>query len=374
MIRLLHLADVHLGASMSSFGDLAGERREAVLKAFRGLPDRAREEEVHAVLVAGDLFDGPSPGSRILAAVAETFARLVEAGFPVLVVPGNHDSATLHPNPWGESLGGAHVFLGPAFERQSLDTPGGPLHVYGAAYDHARQPDPLSTWRRAEEPGAHVVLLHGSVPFSPHWETGGNALSLPIEALARLDCDYVALGDYHSQIGPDAFDGGAVPACYAGSFAAVDLTETGPRGYAVVEVEPGAAPVVRHRSVPVPRVQDLGEIDVGGCADHDAVIDRIAARVEDGAIPVLRLTGVPDFPLDEELLRGRLVERYGHVQLDDASRYYASQRLDEIADDDTVAGHVVREGRERIASAGDEADRRVAERSLRLALQSLGVR
>ena len=39
MMRILHLADVHLGASYSSFGAHAAERSEAVLRAFRGLPE-----------------------------------------------------------------------------------------------------------------------------------------------------------------------------------------------------------------------------------------------------------------------------------------------------------------------------------------------
>ncbi len=66
-MRILHLADVHLGASFASFGPYGAERAEAVLAAFRDLPDMARRQEVHAVLVAGDLFDSPRPGERIAA-------------------------------------------------------------------------------------------------------------------------------------------------------------------------------------------------------------------------------------------------------------------------------------------------------------------
>ena len=49
-------------------------------------------------------------------------------------------------------------------------------------------------------------------------------------------------------------------------------------------------------------------------------------------------------------------------------------RLDAIAEDDTVAGHVVRLGRARVAAASDDAERAVAERALRIALHALGVR
>lgn len=183
------------------------------------------------MLVAGDLFDRPEPDPESKAAVAETFARFAEDGRPVFVVPGNHDSSTLHHHPYSEPLGGAWVFLGPTFARHTVETPGGPLHVYGLAYDLGRHDAPLSTYERDDLPGIHVVLLHGSVDFSPHWKIGKNALRLPLAALAALDCDYVALGDYHGFRAPDRFRGDSPSrACYPGSFAALDLTEIGPRG------------------------------------------------------------------------------------------------------------------------------------------------
>ena len=374
MLRLLHLADVHLGASMSSFGDAAEARRRSLLDAFRRLPEVARREEVHAVLVAGDLFDRPEPESEVRAAVAETFARLAADGRPVFLVPGNHDSSTLHRHPYSEPLGGARVFLGPAFERHSVETAAGPLHVYGLAYDMGREDAPLSTFARADLPGVHVVLLHGSADFSPHWRIGRNALRLPLDALAALGCDYLALGDYHGFRPPERFGGEPhPPACYPGSFAALDLTETGPRGWVIAELEVGLPPRVSHRASPVPALQELGDVDVGAAADHDEVMRRIAERADAGAYPVARLVGVPDFALDADFLTHRLSERYGFARLTDASTFYPSGRLDRIADDDTVAGHMVRLARRRLDAEPDPAEKAIAERALRIALRALEV-
>lgn len=371
MLRILHLADVHIGASMTAFGDAAEARRRSVLDAFRRLPEHARREDAHAVLVAGDVFDRPEPDPESRAAVAETFARIVEDGRPVFVVPGNHDSSTLLRHPWAEPLGGARVFLGAAFERATVETAGGPLHVYGLAYDLGREDAPLPTFARADLPGVHVVLLHGSVDFSPHWKIGRNALRLPIEALAALDCDYVALGDYHGFRPPERFREG-LRACYPGSFAAIDVTETGPRGYVVAELEPGGMPRVLHRPSAVLHLADLGDVDVGGAADQEEVMRRIAERVEPGTLPLVRLTGVPDFPVDADVISHRLVERYGFGRVTDASTWFAHARLDRLAEEDTVAAHVVRLARRRIEGAVDD-DKAVVERALRIALRSLEV-
>ncbi len=373
MIRLLHLADVHLGAPYGSFGRLAEARREEVRAAFRRLPTLAEERDVRAVLVAGDLFDRPRPVEADVAAVREVGRRLAAAGIPVFAVPGNHDALRLDPALWDEALPEATVFREAAFGRPvSAEAPGGPLHVHGIAYDPAEEPDPLSTFRRAEA-GFHVVLLHGSVPDAPHWE-GGRALRLPVEALAALEADYVALGDYHSFRPPGAFSDPALPACYPGSFAAVDLTEDGERGAVLVELEAGAPPRVERLSSGVPEVVRVGPIDVSACADEREVADAAGARVPEGTVPVVTLRGEPRFPLDAEKVSTHLEERFGCASLVDETSYFASERLQELAGQKTVLGHVARLGLERVEHAEGADERELAERALRIALRALGVR
>ncbi len=411
MPRLLHLADVHHGASFTGFGDLAVSRQAAVLDAFRAIPELAAREGAHAVLIAGDLFDRPQPPDGVLAAARETLRRMVDAGLHVFLVPGNHDPVTVHPHPYRELPPGVHFFGEPTFGAPvSVETPAGPLHVYGVGFDPAKEREPLRTFRRADLPGTHVVLLHGSVQGTPHWSASPNVLRLTHEALAALPVDYIALGDHHRHRPPAQF-GGGVPACYAGSFAALDLTETGPRGFVIADVEPGRPPVVRHVPSGVTRVEDVGEVDVSGLEGDAAVADAVAAVLEavltasggdsagapraggsaatgapragaDGsaaatavaAIPVARLVGTPGFPLDPERVREHLAERFGHAAVRDESRYYASAGLDALAETDTVAGHVVRLGRKRIAEAEGDAERAIAERALRIALGALDVR
>ena len=402
-MKLLHLADCHLGASYSAFGGLAAERRREVLDAFRRLPDIATEERVDAVLFAGDVFDGPRAEGETMAAVRETLRRLVDACIPVFMVPGNHDAVTLKLNPYrelarasrvrvvdetegdqrrawpvGDERGrrlaekhAAYIIARPRFaEPVTVETESGPLHVYGVAYDRAECDDPLATFQRAEAPGIHVALLHAAVHDAPHWRGSGNSLVTAPEALELLRVDYVALGDHHRPRSPDEFDG--VPACYPGSFAALDLTEAGPRGFALVELSPGHQPRVRHLDSGVTPVE-LHEMDVSGCEDDVQVAERAARMVAAGAVPVIRLVGEPGYPLDADVVATELRERFGHAHVTDETRFYDAERLAELAEHDTVAGHVVRLGRRRIEESTEDADRAIAERALRVALRALGV-
>lgn len=401
-MRLLHVADIHLGASHSAFGALAGGRARDVLDAFRRLPDTALEHRADAVLIAGDLFDGPQPQPEVLAAVRETLRRFIDACIPVFMVPGNHDAMTLKLNPYHELARAARVVMDedrrepgrewavqdeegqrlaqkhrayilarPEFGQPvSVDTEHGPLHVYGISYDAAESREPLSTFRRAEMDGVHVVLLHAAIHDAAHWQSSGNALTMTPDALDTLEADYIALGDHHRHRPPEEFNG--APACYPGSFAALDLTESGPRGYVLVDLEPGQPPRVQHVPSGIRAVAAL-DLDVSTCEDDVEVAERAARAVPQDAIPVLRISGEPAFPLDADAITAELRERYGHALVVDDTRYFASQRLEELSGQDTVAGHVVRLGRERIAAAATPEDQEVAQRALRVALRALGV-
>ncbi|HSH46561.1 MAG TPA: metallophosphoesterase [Longimicrobiales bacterium] len=101
-MRLLHVADIHLGASYAAFGAMAEERSAQVLETFRALPLTALENRADAVLIAGDLFHGPRPAADVLAAVRDTLRRFVDACIPVFMVPGNHDAMTLKLNPYDD--------------------------------------------------------------------------------------------------------------------------------------------------------------------------------------------------------------------------------------------------------------------------------
>jgi hypothetical protein len=54
MLRLLHTADVHLGARHADLGDRASTQRERQFAAFVATIDLALVEKVDLVLVAGD--------------------------------------------------------------------------------------------------------------------------------------------------------------------------------------------------------------------------------------------------------------------------------------------------------------------------------
>ena len=86
-MKLLHLADLHLGKRVNEFSLLADQRH--VLEQALALADR---HAVDAVLLAGDLYDKPVPPAEAVELLDWFLTALTRAGHKVLAVSGNHDS------------------------------------------------------------------------------------------------------------------------------------------------------------------------------------------------------------------------------------------------------------------------------------------
>ena len=87
-VRLLHTADWHVGKTLKGVSRL--DEQEQVLRRIVAI---AREQEVDAVLVAGDLYDSAAPGAAAQRLVVRTLTALAGTGAEVVVIAGNHDHA-----------------------------------------------------------------------------------------------------------------------------------------------------------------------------------------------------------------------------------------------------------------------------------------
>jgi DNA repair protein SbcD/Mre11 len=87
-MRFLHTSDWHVGKTLKGRSRL--DEQEAVLREIVGI---AREHEVDAVLVAGDLYDTAAPSAAAQQLVNRTLMGLARDGTPVVAIAGNHDHA-----------------------------------------------------------------------------------------------------------------------------------------------------------------------------------------------------------------------------------------------------------------------------------------
>ncbi len=87
-MRFLHTSDWHVGKTLKGHSRI--DEQEQVLREIVGV---ARDHEVDAVLVAGDLYDTAAPTAAAQQLVVRTLMGMARDGTPVIAIAGNHDHA-----------------------------------------------------------------------------------------------------------------------------------------------------------------------------------------------------------------------------------------------------------------------------------------
>ena len=108
--RFLHAADIHLDSPLYGLSRYDGlpedDIRGATRAAFDNLVQRALDEAVDFVVIAGDLFDGEWKDMSTGLYFARAMGRLDQAVIPVFLLAGNHDAESVLTRsvPWPPTL------------------------------------------------------------------------------------------------------------------------------------------------------------------------------------------------------------------------------------------------------------------------------
>lgn len=89
-MKLLHTADLHLGQVLYQWYDRADEHEHL----FAQLEALCREYRPDVLLMAGDIFDQQQPGAGVKMCFNGYVARLREVVPQIVIIAGNHDSAS----------------------------------------------------------------------------------------------------------------------------------------------------------------------------------------------------------------------------------------------------------------------------------------
>src|SRR5215813_2675731 len=118
-MKFLHTSDWHVGRTIRN-RSRADEHRAV----FTEIVDIAKQEQVDAVLVTGDIFHERRPALEAQELVAETLAELARQRIPSVLIPGNHDDPSLLRalKPLG-ALAQAHLVPEVVEDRSSLIIP-----------------------------------------------------------------------------------------------------------------------------------------------------------------------------------------------------------------------------------------------------------
>jgi DNA repair exonuclease SbcCD nuclease subunit len=355
MLRLLHTADVHLGARHTDLGERAAVLRERQFAAFRTSVELAIIEKVDIFLIAGDLFDSNTQPRRSVERVAAELGRLARASIRTVIIPGTHDV-----------YDGASIYRSydlPGMARAASDwvvvlTPYIPevvfppldAIIYGRVFDTKRSPrsplagldaksDTRATWK--------VGMVHGALAIPGR--TDSDAVVVTEEEIAKTGLDYLALGHWHSAIEGRAgnvayaYSGAPEPVAVdqdgAGQVLLVTLEDRG--GHHVVSIEPKRVGQTRSEKL---------DLDVGGVHSQPELIDVVGRHADSNLVLEVRLTGLypDDLDLDLDEIERALSPSFLRFRIHDLS--IPASPEGNAAPADTVVGAFVRSIEDQMAA------------------------
>ena len=371
MLRLLHTADVHLGARHDDLGEAAAAQRERQFAAFKATIDLAIAEQVDLFLIAGDLFDSNTQPRRSVERVAAELKRLVAARIRTVIIPGTHDCydrASIYRTYDLSTMAGS----GSDDDLVTVLTPTVPsVHlsacdvvVQATIFGTKRAPhSPLRDLVVADEPAAtwHIGMVHGSIAIPDR--TDRDEVVITKEEIAATGLDYLALGHWHSTQQGRA---GGTSYAYSGAPEPVAVNQDGAGKVLLVQLD-GSGPTrtvqVLERKVGRTHFEKL-DIDAAKIGTQADLLAALSAMADPDLVLDVRLTGVRPDELDvdptevEEQLKGSFLR----VRIRDV----ASAALTDgtLPSPDTIAGAFIRDVEARIAELeADPADANVAEAS-----------
>ena len=242
MPRFLHTADWQLGLKLRFVpGDGGAQARLKRFDTVRKIAELARDRDVDAVVVAGDVFDDNAVGPDTLQRARDALATF--APIPVLLLPGNHDAA---------GTGSALERLAPAehgLDHVELLLDGAPRRHGSLSFfpcpllrRHSFEDPTASLPDRQDGEGIRVAVAHGGVlDFGETTETPNR---IDADGVLAKGFDYLALGDWHGTFhrGPRVW--------YPGTPEPTRFEEKEPGAVLVVDIEgPGARPRVERVEV-----------------------------------------------------------------------------------------------------------------------------
>jgi DNA repair exonuclease SbcCD nuclease subunit len=357
MLRLIHTADVHLGARHDDLGEQASAQRERQFAAFRAAVDLALAEKVDLFLVAGDLFDSNVQPRRSVERVGAELKRLVDAKVRTVIIPGTHDvydRASVYRTYDLAALAGTGpdddflTVLDPG--RPSIHLPTCDVVVYGPVFATKRAPhSPLRDLDAATDQVAatwRIGMVHGAIAIPG--KTDRDEVVVTTDEIAATHLDYLALGHWHSaQIGK----AGAVTYAYSGAPEAVAIDQDRAGKVLLVELNErdGAHQVaVEERQVGKTRFERR-EVDAASLASQPALVDSLRAQGDPDLVLDVRLVGVrPDeLDLDTEEIEATLGPDFLKVRVRDGSMAALTEGT--LPSPDTIAGAFIRDLEAKIA-------------------------
>lgn len=330
--RFVHAADIHLDSPLRSLAlrdqalaDLIGN---ATRRVFVAIVQLCLDEQVDALLLSGDLYDGEQTSMKTARFLADQIDHLHQAGIQVFIIRGNHDALSKITKELAfpdtvTIFGGRAGAVSIERDRGAL-----PVVVHGISFSQPHAPESLlAKFRPPVEGAVNIGLLHTSLggaaghdPYAP----------CDVAELQGMGFRYWALGHVHGRLALDGAQVGLATIVMPGMPQGRDVGEAGAKSVTLATVGDDGSIAIEERHTSVAQFERI-TVDLAGVEDWRALSARLATTVgqfrdtvrSEHLVVRLKLTGATPLAWrlrrDMDLLRteaGRQAEATGRTWID----------------------------------------------------------
>ncbi len=365
-VKILHCADLHIGAELSFLKGRAASRQAEVLNTLKNITNMCVIQNVELLIIAGDLFDSNHIDSVTLTEVKNAFASIPDT--IVVISAGNHDYFAVD-SPYSDDDWSPNVVI--VYKKfTQVEFPERNLRICGSSFLGSYQDGPGKPIKAPDDQMINILVYHGEL-VTDGKSSRYNPITL--KEIEGSGFDYVALGHIHSAT-PVAKAGNTSYA-YSGTPDGNGFDETGKKGVYIGDV-------FKHRTdlifcVMSSRVYENVSVDISNLTTNSKIISRIIEKLKskygdnyNQNLYKISLTGkTPEgFVPAVNQICAELEEDLYYIKI--ANRTKPDTDINILASDFSLKGIFVKKMLEKINSSDSPEDKEMYENALYIGLKA----
>lgn len=268
-VKILHCADLHVGAAVSGLGEKGEIRKFEALLTFEKIIRLAKEQEVELLLIAGDLLSSNLVGMQAVNRILECVASAPE--IKVVFAAGNHDPLNAQ-SPFNMLKLPENFYVLPTNDSVIYFKDLG-VRVYGRSFSEVYLKGEERFGIPAAEDSINIMCQHGEVRS----DISSNYNSVTTGFIDNCGMDYIALGHIHRR--SEIMRRGDTFFAYCGCAEGLGFDELGDKGVYIGEVGKGVCNLEFFKTCV--RTHEKVSVDVSDCPDTPAAAEKILSALRE---------------------------------------------------------------------------------------------
>lgn len=328
-MKFIHCADLHIDSKIEKLSpEKSQQRREEVLRAFERLVDFAVENNVSAVLIAGDMFDVQKITKRSASRIISAISGASSVDF--LYLCGNHDQLNQvfnYQTPSNFKMFSTEFTI---FRYGNVVVGGVDVsnNLTNSLYDQIK----------FDKDDFNILCMHGQIA---DYKSKDNSEIISLPLLKDKNIDYLALGHYHSHSIGQIDQRGLY--AYSGCLEGRGFDELGDKGFILVDTEKeNFINFIKFST----RSFNIETFDLTEFSDYSEarskILEQVKNKYSSSDIVRVLLKGEigTDFYIDQKELENRLAELFFYAEVEDKTELSIKQ--EDYLLDKTAKGEFLR--------------------------------